>query len=76
MTKENKRKASRFPRYNDTTVTADRLNVFITLGTGVITISPSDVIRTILGNGTDRQELVLFDIRLPRIFWLSWSVQV
>ncbi|WP_418000787.1 FecCD family ABC transporter permease [Lentibacillus amyloliquefaciens] len=40
---------------------------FVTLGTGVINISPQEVIRTLLGSGTDRQELVLFEFRLPRI---------
>ncbi|SFD37771.1 iron complex transport system permease protein [Lentibacillus persicus] len=40
---------------------------FITLGTGVVNISPQEVIQTLLGNGTDQQELVLFEFRLPRI---------
>ncbi|WP_188634137.1 FecCD family ABC transporter permease [Lentibacillus kapialis] len=40
---------------------------FMALRTGVINITPLDVIRTLLGSGTDRQELVLFEFRLPRI---------
>jgi iron complex transport system permease protein len=40
---------------------------FISLSTGVIQISPGDVIKTLLNNGTARQELVLFDFRLPGI---------
>lgn len=40
---------------------------FISLGTGVIQITPGDVLRTLLNNGTDRQRLILFDFRLPGI---------
>ncbi|MBY0098078.1 iron ABC transporter permease [Mesobacillus maritimus] len=40
---------------------------FVSLSTGVITISPSEVIKTFLNQGTSRQELVLFDFRLPGI---------
>ena len=40
---------------------------FVSLSTGVIQISPRDVIQTILGNGTAQQELVLFEFRLPGI---------
>ncbi|QHS21487.1 iron ABC transporter permease [Virgibacillus sp. MSP4-1] len=40
---------------------------FVTLSTGVIPISPMEVIQTLLLQGTDQQELVLFDFRLPRI---------
>lgn len=40
---------------------------FVSLSTGVINISPNDVIKTLLNQGTDRQELVLFDFRLPGI---------
>lgn len=40
---------------------------FISLGTGVIKISPGDVLKTLLNDGTDRQELILFDFRLPGI---------
>lgn len=40
---------------------------FVSLSTGVIKIAPSEVIKTFLNQGTDRQELVLFDFRLPGI---------
>jgi len=37
------------------------------MNVGVMRLSPLDVVRTLLGSGTDRQELILFDFRLPRI---------
>jgi iron complex transport system permease protein len=40
---------------------------FISLSSGVIQIQPGDVIKTLLNKGTARQELVLFDFRLPGI---------
>lgn len=40
---------------------------FVSLSTGVIPISPGEVVETLLGNGTNQQELVLFDFRLPGI---------
>ncbi|WP_077325055.1 FecCD family ABC transporter permease [Virgibacillus siamensis] len=40
---------------------------FITLSTGVIQVPPLDVVKTLVGQGTDRFELVLFDFRLPEI---------
>ncbi|HLR61685.1 MAG TPA: iron ABC transporter permease [Lentibacillus sp.] len=40
---------------------------FITLASGVVSISPLEVIQTLIGQGTGRQELVLLDFRLPRI---------
>ncbi|MFC4559234.1 FecCD family ABC transporter permease [Virgibacillus kekensis] len=40
---------------------------FVTLSTGVIQIAPVDVVKTLFSQGTDRQELVLFDFRLPGI---------
>lgn len=40
---------------------------FISLSTGVIQISPGDVIKTLLNQGSDRQKLVLFEFRLPGI---------
>ncbi|GLX70295.1 FecCD family ABC transporter permease [Paenibacillus glycanilyticus] len=39
----------------------------ISMNTGVIRMSPLDVIKTLVGYGTDQQHLVLFDFRLPRI---------
>ncbi|MBT2215374.1 iron chelate uptake ABC transporter family permease subunit [Virgibacillus dakarensis] len=40
---------------------------FVSLSIGVIKIAPFDVIRTLFGYGTAKQELVLFDFRLPGI---------
>lgn len=40
---------------------------FVSLSTGVIQIEPEDVLQTLMGNGTERQELILFDFRLPGI---------
>ncbi|MGM0903913.1 MAG: FecCD family ABC transporter permease [Bacillota bacterium] len=40
---------------------------FVSLSSGVIKIAPSEVIKTFLNQGTARQELVLFDFRLPGI---------
>src|SRR5690554_2017863 len=40
---------------------------FISLNMGYIGISPIDVIKTLLGAGTDKDQLVLFDFRLPRM---------
>jgi iron complex transport system permease protein len=39
----------------------------ISMNTGVIKLSPMDVLRTIVGQGTDRHNLILFEFRLPRI---------
>ncbi|WP_433940370.1 FecCD family ABC transporter permease [Paenibacillus lautus] len=39
----------------------------ISMNTGVIRLSPLEVIKTLFGGGTDKQELVLFEFRLPRI---------
>ncbi|MGP0586482.1 FecCD family ABC transporter permease [Paenibacillus timonensis] len=44
------------------------LAVFIfSMNTGYIRLSPLDVFRTLVGIGTDKQELILFEFRLPRI---------
>lgn len=44
------------------------IGVFIiSMNTGHIRLSPSDVFRTLVGLGTDKQELILFEFRLPRI---------
>lgn len=40
---------------------------FVTLSTGVIKVPPMDVVKTLIGQGTDKYELVLFDFRLPEI---------
>lgn len=39
----------------------------VSLNTGVIRIDPITVIKTIFGNGEPRDELLLFEFRLPRI---------
>lgn len=39
----------------------------ISMNTGFIRLSPLDVLRTLFGQGTDKQELILFEFRLPRI---------
>ncbi|QNK56951.1 iron ABC transporter permease [Paenibacillus sp. PAMC21692] len=39
----------------------------ISMNTGVIKLTPKDLFMTMFGQGTDRQELVLFQFRLPRI---------
>lgn len=39
----------------------------LSLNFGVVSISPSEVLQTFLGNGSGKQELVLFQIRLPSI---------
>lgn len=39
----------------------------ISMNTGYIRLPPQDLLRTLAGAGTDRQELILFQFRLPRI---------
>lgn len=39
----------------------------ISMNTGVIRLSPVEVVTTLFGGGTDKENLVLFDFRLPRI---------
>ena len=39
----------------------------VSLNTGVIRIDPATVVKTIFGSGTPRDELLLFEFRLPRI---------
>ncbi|EES71985.1 FecCD family ABC transporter permease [Paenibacillus sp. MB22_1] len=42
--------------------------VFIfSMNTGYIRLSPMDVFKTLFGMGTDKQELILYEFRLPRI---------
>ncbi|MEJ8306707.1 iron ABC transporter permease [Saccharibacillus sacchari] len=43
------------------------LVIGIGLNTGKLPVSPSGVIRTLLGNGTAAETMALYDIRLPRI---------
>lgn len=39
----------------------------ISMNTGFISLSPMDVLKTLFGAGTAKQELILFEFRLPRI---------
>ena len=39
----------------------------ISMNTGYIKLTPLEVIRTLFGFGTDKQHLILFEFRLPRI---------
>ncbi|MEK0312785.1 FecCD family ABC transporter permease [Cohnella sp. 56] len=39
----------------------------VSMNTGYIRLPPADLLRTLLGHGTDKQNLILFDFRLPRI---------
>lgn len=41
--------------------------LLISMNTGYIRLSPLEVLRTLLGSGTDKQQLILFEFRLPRI---------
>lgn len=39
----------------------------VSMNTGYIRLSPMDLLRTLFGAGTNKQELILFEFRLPRI---------
>lgn len=39
----------------------------LSMNTGVIRLSPGDLFRTLFGGGSDKERLILFDFRLPRI---------
>jgi iron complex transport system permease protein len=39
----------------------------ISVATGYVSLSPSQLWRTVIGNGTPKENLILFDFRLPRI---------
>ncbi|AZS15149.1 FecCD family ABC transporter permease [Paenibacillus lutimineralis] len=39
----------------------------LSMNTGFIRLSPLDTIRTLFGGGTEKEQLILFDFRLPRI---------
>ncbi|GMK41727.1 iron ABC transporter permease [Paenibacillus sp. CCS19] len=43
------------------------ITFIISMNTGFIRLSPLDVLKTLFGMGTSKQELILFDFRLPRI---------
>lgn len=46
---------------------ADHVCLFISLNLGVIKIAPLETLKVFFGQGTARDELVLFEFRLPRI---------
>ncbi|WP_166238470.1 FecCD family ABC transporter permease [Paenibacillus turpanensis] len=41
--------------------------IFISMNTGYIRLGPWEVLQTLFGSGTDKQRLILFEFRLPRI---------
>lgn len=43
------------------------LMIVVSLGTGQVRLAPGEVWHTLLGRGSSREELILFDFRLPRI---------
>ncbi|MBD2871506.1 FecCD family ABC transporter permease [Paenibacillus arenilitoris] len=43
------------------------VSFIISMNTGFIRLSPLDVVKTLFGMGTEKQELILFSFRLPRI---------
>ncbi|OZI12588.1 iron ABC transporter permease [Bacillaceae bacterium SAS-127] len=43
------------------------ISFLISLNTGHIRLAPKEVMMTLFGQGTDRQALILFDFRLPRM---------
>lgn len=43
------------------------ITFIVSLNTGAVRIPPSDVLKTLIGMGSERQELVLFSFRLPRM---------
>lgn len=43
------------------------ITFFVSMNSGYINLTPMDTIRTLLGGGDDRENLILFDLRLPRI---------
>ncbi|TFJ93570.1 FecCD family ABC transporter permease [Lentibacillus salicampi] len=67
MKQNQRQKTGRFAAVTVSLIVLIVVMFFITLGAGVVSISPAEVIHTLLGQGTDRQDLVLFDFRLPRI---------
>jgi len=43
------------------------ISFFVSLNMGFIRMAPMDVIKTLIGAGTEKDQLVLFDFRLPRM---------
>lgn len=44
------------------------LAFIISIGTGYAPLTPGELFRTIIGQGTQRENLILFQFRMPRIF--------
>ncbi|MDM5339916.1 iron ABC transporter permease [Fictibacillus enclensis] len=42
--------------------------LIISVGTGFASLTPAELFRTIFGQGTPKENLILFEFRLPRIF--------
>lgn len=43
------------------------ISFIVSMNTGYIRLMPMDTLRTLFGGGTDKEKLILFDFRLPRI---------
>lgn len=43
------------------------ISLIISMNAGYIKMSPLDTLRTLFGEGTDKEKMILFDFRLPRI---------
>lgn len=43
------------------------ISFIVSMNTGYIKLSPMDTLRTLFGGGTDKENMILFDFRLPRI---------
>ncbi len=43
------------------------ISFVLSMNTGYTGLSPFDTLRTLFGGGTDKEKLILFDLRLPRI---------
>lgn len=43
------------------------ISLIVSMNTGYTRLSPLDTLRTLFGGGTDKENLILFDFRLPRI---------
>ncbi|MGF7059867.1 FecCD family ABC transporter permease [Brassicibacter mesophilus] len=42
------------------------ISFIISMNTGYVKLSPLDTLRTLFGGGTDKENMILFDLRLPR----------
>lgn len=43
------------------------ISLIVSMNTGYVKLSPFDTLRTFIGGGTDKENLILFEFRLPRI---------